>query len=254
MGERCSALYSDWLVFSKNNEIWVSKQFGNLGEIDSTYPYKVIVAVLVFALICGSGILVKFDYEYRAELLWTPDGSEARQNLYSLEADFGPLPEAGRLLFVKNNGNILTLEGYEQIWETHERIIKETVNWYELCQEKWPSGICRTNGALQFFFDNRTLYNEFVKTEEDLLAIIGQKTYPNGEPVSRVQVFGGYTLDVNSNMVIAAEGINSVYYISATDESASLDWQERFLETVGKSSSPHSMQTLHLNSTAYWLF
>lgn len=75
--------------------------------------------------------------------------------------------------------------------------------WDDICFTKDFNGNCFANGPLQFWSNNRTLYNEAVVTKDDLIDSISAAAYPNGIAVSRDQVFGNIEVD-NSNRIIAA--------------------------------------------------
>lgn len=136
--------------------------------------------------------------------------------------------EVGIILLT--GSNVITLDTFDKLWNIFDDVTLITVDdltYNDICA-LGATGQCTSFGPLQFWSQNRTLYDMSVTTVSDLQAQISVANFPDGSFVNRESLFGDYVVD-SGNTLLTAKGLSLTVGVSRGSEDQQYRWAEKFL-------------------------
>ncbi|KAJ1422063.1 patched [Ochromonadaceae sp. CCMP2298] len=129
----------------------------------------------------------------------------------------------------------MNLDSMELMWDTHEVVTTQveagtSLEWKNVCAIRDKSDNCVTFGLLQYFYGNRTYYDEVVTSVSDLRTYLSQDSYPTGQEVNRDQIFGVYVTN-DDDEIVSFEGTTIAYSVDLGETDA-LKWEGDFLDKL----------------------
>lgn len=175
-------------------------------------PCNTIVVGFAFVVLCMVGF-IKFTVITEGENLWIPSTSSIKSDHIYIQDNYAPNMEPAIVLFT--NSNVLTIEVFNHLWDIFDNVKEITVGdltYTDMCVQDYK-GDCTSLGPLQFWSQNRTLFNDNVQSDADLLSQISVNNFPDGQVVKREKMFGKMTLDSMNNL-ISAESMSNTFGVT----------------------------------------
>ncbi len=229
-------LLQSWYKHLKTFHEEFDQSFGELGFHVALHPYRYLVAGLITALTCASG-LVWLKVESASSKLWVPQNSLTKQAQAYMESKYGnPARFASFALLSTTSSSVTTLSHFSTFWNLHDMITDNTsanvINsngntWSSMCDGN--SYDCVSASPLTFFAFNRTYYDVTVSTESELLAAISASTNPAGFQIPRDRYFGNIGTDSNGNINSASIVVAFYYFI---DNDAADDYLLEYVDVM----------------------
>jgi hypothetical protein len=131
--------------------------------------------------------------------------------------------------------NLMNLNSLELMWDAHEIVTTQVMagtplEWKHSCAIKYD-GNCVSFGVLQYFYSNRTYYNEVVHDVATLRLYLSAHSYPTGQEVNRDQIYGIYT--VEDDQIVSFEGTTITYSVDLGSKDAN-KWERDFINLLEK--------------------
>ena len=135
------------------------------------------------------------------------------------------------------------MDALNHLWDIFDDVTQITVDslTYEDMCTLGATGACTSFGPLQFWSQNRTLYDLSVTSLSELQDQISVANFPDGSFVNRASMFGGFDVDDNDKIVTAI-GLTHTIGVSHGSDEQQYKWAEQFLnymENVDFNSDPN---------------
>eukprot|EP01087_Luapelamoeba_hula_P018260 TRINITY_DN5868_c0_g1_i1.p1 TRINITY_DN5868_c0_g1~~TRINITY_DN5868_c0_g1_i1.p1 ORF type:complete len:1312 (+),score=147.15 TRINITY_DN5868_c0_g1_i1:59-3994(+) len=229
---------------------YLTRYWGFHGRMVARYPLPVIFLCLLFAGCCGLGIL-RLQIETKPEKLWVSSDSRAAQDKDYFDSHFGPFFRVEQLIFTsKTKGQqMLTYDILTQILDIQLYIMSETVvhdgveyGIEDLCYKPIPGKGCIYESVLEFWQNNRTLFNAAGDprgyVENCLKNLLNNACMSSiGAPQDPNVIFGGFdtaTADYENSTALIVTILLNNYPENTTVASL---WEKKFLHVASQNYS-----------------
>ena len=171
------------------------------------YPKTYIVSIIAFSIaIMVIGLATNFTLEADSSQ-WTPQDTRSVKHGDWIDSDESGFPKDPRyiMLIVHRNGkNILgdepqgelALDGVEHVFEALDVVRSATPGYQALCLHRGyvhpvtGQTTCDIVGVSTFWNDNTTLFQDSIKSNQDVIDAMSTKTFPSGRGVDFDQIIG----------------------------------------------------------------
>lgn len=177
------------------------------GSIETTLTYVAIVSVknparTIFGLVAFAvmiiflGLKTNFRFENDGFILWTPLDSTSLTHGNWVRSEDSGFPLDGRAIQIiihkKNEESMLTKEGMRRVFDVTD-VLHSTKGFEQLCGDFMSSDkarSCSFQSPTRFWMNDRSLFEEQVITDDDVVIALSALSYPSGGSVHRPAIFG----------------------------------------------------------------
>ncbi|CAM9459542.1 unnamed protein product, partial [Scytosiphon promiscuus] len=173
-----------------------------------------------------------FVIEYDGEKLWVPADSTSKNQEKIIAEYYNDNSEFASILMESESetGSVLTKAGMDVLWELDT--ITMAVESDGITYEDLPF-----RGITRFWNNNITDYEASVTSDEDVVGAVNVETFPDGQTVNPLALFGDIVYDDNGDISGARAMIQAYGLASDTDDDADInddvyDWCGEFQDTM----------------------
>ena len=210
----------------------VPKVVTSIALMATRRPRITLCAFAFFSLglaILGYSTNFKLDVEQFEA--YAPYEIRPRSHRDWIEGEAGFPPD--KILFLQivhtNGDNVITVEGIHKVFQGYHAVYN--LDGYEdFCAqsnyEYNDKNTCQVSSVLRFWNYNESFFEETVQTDEDVMAVLLKRTYPDGTPVDIGAVLGNYqaTTDEKGVDVITAQSfVNAFFFPAVEGETSSFE-------------------------------
>lgn len=216
-----------------------------ISRVSARHPRKTIGAVIGLSLLLVVvGFLTNFNVEVSENKLWTPSESLSRthKQWISDEVDFPGGNRYLALFFHAGGANVVRRDHVARVFEVMDTLRNHT-DYDAVCAESdriAPDGIyearpgqnrtCEISGIPAFWRYERSVFDEQVANDDDVVTYLSLETYPDGRPVSRGSVMGLAEFDDETGRITGAQSYTLAFLLPNTDEAK--EWDVEMLDVV----------------------
>jgi Patched family len=194
------------------------------------YPKSYIVGVIAFSLaMLGVGYMTNFNVLVDDKILWTPAGSKPVVHMQWIRTK---LPQLNRIfvLFLHANGeNVIQQEAFERLFDALD-LLRGLPEYDSLCSEGSDDELCYVYGVTTFWNNNKTLYQEQVKSHEDLIKAVSSPVDARGLPVDFEAIVGFPVYGADG--VTVESGKSCMVFFSLPEVEGALELEYLMIDTL----------------------
>jgi hypothetical protein len=179
----------------------------------ASYPQRTIgLVIFISALLFASGYLTGFDLRADGADDWTPFNSLPAKHAKWIEKESG-FPEVPRPFFFLLHGQGENILGRDAIQRTFEALdaVRSVEGYDAFCQPSLDhhndlnKPACEISSVTAFWNHSVDIFNDQVKSDDDVIQAVSALNYPDGTPVATA-----FTMGYSSNKDEKSSTIHSV--------------------------------------------
>jgi len=163
-------------------------------------PYIAGITCVSFSVLIA-GFYTNFRVEVDYDVIYAPHDSRPTEHLNWMinEAEFPPGNRPFAFVVHNNGDNVLTVRGVRQLFDVLD-VIQNTEGYADVCSQSgfgmmYPDGTqiedaCNIMGSTRFWYYNRSLFEESVENDSQIIQTISKDVYPDGVPVNHNYILG----------------------------------------------------------------
>lgn len=248
---------------------FLSQSYGRLGSFTATRPILVLSISVIAALAICIG-WARFRIEDDPDVLWVPQTGKARDDQDFVKANY-PRSKDGASFYAQlapsqyaafGGNNAVQIPVTWEMFQLHQKVLQITVNgddgqpktFKDLCYRNQDGTCSEGSGYLWYWYKN---FNYFITAVQgsptdpaagNVTAFrqqVSNVSYPDGQPVSLLSVFGGTTFSYNPFQLQAAQVIAQDYALNDTvSDGVAKDWNLAFISLMEDQSSKLQYSTI----------
>jgi Niemann-Pick C1 protein len=188
--------FACWVRFTDHLKKHLLRGLIYTAKLSARRPvYTVAICIFIALFFPIVGIFTNFRIENDGTILWTPTGCTSQIHGDWIASEESGFPQRGRSMQVivhANGANVLGLDGANRIFDVVDTI-RATPGYNDLCSlgRGNVDGECPINSATGFWAGhNRSIFEEEVDSDEDVIFSMSHLRFANDEPVVRISIFG----------------------------------------------------------------
>ena len=195
------------------------------------------IVTTVSLLLLVLGLFTNFTVDVDEDKLWTPSNSLPIQHSDWIdEASNYPPDTLDLILFFHADGdNVLGQDEVTQVFEAFDTVL-EIPNYETVCADstyidaETNQPTCEVDGIVQFWKLDSTLYETEISSDEEAIAALSERTFPDGTKVSQNAVFGNPQRNPNTDQLTNCQGYT--VRIRLPDTEAAESWEDDALDVL----------------------
>jgi hypothetical protein len=197
-----------------------------LADYAAHNPWKTTIAVVILTLgIVVTGLFTNFQVETDLDIIFTPVGSVPLEHSkwLSEEAGFPAEARSNQMMIHADGGNVLTMEGVSRAFDAMETY--SGVDGYEkVCAKTEENGReCEHYGVTMFWNNSRAIFEDQVKSDQDVIEQVSELNFPDGRPVTKDVVFGLAERNETSGLLVFAPIF--ILNTQTPDNDEAIEWE-----------------------------
>lgn len=200
----------------------------------ATNPYSYIFGTIVlsFALL-GAGYVTNFDMNVVADESYTATDSVIREQKHWIEdiSGFPPAALSVRVVIHGGGESVLNRQGVmnaievvEEVQNTpeYETVCTSSLSQHHYSNEHFVGGYtteCHIRGITLFWNNSQAIVEDVIQTDDDVLAAVSSKYYPDGTPADTREIMG--KVKHHNEAPVYAESLLMEFMIPGTHQRSS---------------------------------
>ena len=215
-----------WTVFINTIRQPLVRAILAVADHAASHP-RTHIGTVVF-LSCGllaAGIFTNFSVDVDEDVLWTPRGTRPLAHNEWIEDQSGfPLYPRNQAVLIHANGqNVVSIEGIQRAFTALDTL-RNTTGFEELCrQSPLVDPDCDIVSVTQFWNHSVDIFQNTVRSHNDLMATLSRKTFPDGTPVDRITVFGLGHFVNNGTTLVSAKSFFMLVRLPQVDDAEAFE-------------------------------
>lgn len=187
--------------------------------LPTRFPERSILAcVLLSVTLITTGFLTNFTVSVDEFTIFTPFGVRPldHQRWIREASGFPKDPRMFGIVVHDRGNNVLGVDGMTRLFQATEAL-RAVPGFQELCQNAkyinpgTGNVTCRVRSSTRFWNYTFEAFRETVSSDEDVIRMLSQPTYPDGVPVDKENIFGTPVVDADTGLLISAKSYVSVF-------------------------------------------
>jgi len=200
-----------------------------LTHLAAANPKRTIGSILFLSIgLLVIGLLTNFDIDVDEGVLWTPENSRPIQhsNWIDNQSGFPEEPRSFVMLFHSNGDNVLGQKQVDHIFEALDAV-RNLPKYDDVCAEadyvnREGVTTCEISGVTAFWNETAAIFQEQVQSDDVAIAQMSAKFYPDGTPVSQLDILGLPERDANG-LLSKAQSYIVVIDLPDTDDAEAFE-------------------------------
>lgn len=195
-----------------------------LATADWSAKHPIITITTVILLSFGLvviGLFTNFSVDVDEDVLWTPRGTRplSHNDWINDKSGFPTTPRRMYLLIHADGQNVVSMEAIKRSFTAFDTV-RNTPKYDMVCAATATHKACEIVGVTQFWNNSVTEYEAAITTDQQLITILSNETFPDGTPVDRNTVLGFADFDASGQITSAKSFFINIDFPETTDAEA----------------------------------
>jgi Patched family len=236
-------VFPAWTRVTKVMQQYLQRFLVALALVSARNPIRCIVSVTAISLgLLMAGLATNFHITVDETVIYAPFNTLPRihQRWFNEDSGLGNNIR-GTILMIRNkdddgdNAGFLSRDTVKRVFQALDTVRNTTGFQDIVCQDGayWDEHAqqftCRIMAATRFWYHDQSLFEDQVKSDEDLLRQLSATQYPGGAPVDPSYIMGNYQRDDNGIITYAPAFF---VYLFLTDKPETVDFEGTMLQRL----------------------
>lgn len=200
-----------WNSAVKRMDDFIVVVLAAIAKLAAKNPYLCITAtIIVSCAMLTVGLMTNFHVVLENQYLWPPHRSFSvnEANWLYDETKFDYEYRYVDMVIHANGANVLSQEGVSRVFGAIDLVrnmgdYQDGCSWAKLMGNSYQVGECQIHSVADFWNQSKTLFNQEIHNDNEVLSAMSASTYPSGERVDLTQIIGNAKMDSNGNLTSA---------------------------------------------------